>query len=129
MAVLGKVSSLIKSPSDTKKPDVSLGNQNYSVREYAGEDAWVAAATYIPFVSAAVLLLRKENSEFVLTHAKQALVLTILILLCIMLLSPLPKFVLLIVLTGALIFGSYKAFSGKKFYIPGITELARWTEI
>ncbi len=94
------------------------------VREYEGEDAWVAAASYIPLVSAAILLIRKDNSEFILTHSKQALILTILALLIFMLLPLLIRLILDGILVLLMIVSAYKAFTGKKIYIPLVTDIA-----
>ena len=48
----------------------------YSVKKLVKQDTIVAAVSYIPFVSPAVLLLREKNSDFVIIHAKQALILS-----------------------------------------------------
>lgn len=101
----------------------------HQVREYEGEDAWIAAVSYIPLVSAAILLLRKDNSEFILTHSKQALILTTFALLIYMLLPQLISLILDGILVLLMAISVYKAFSGKKFYIPLVTELALLVEV
>lgn len=98
-------------------------------KRYRGEDVWVAAVSYIPFFSAAILLLRKNNSEFVLTHAKQSLILTIFTLLIYMLLPVVLKIILDLVLVLLMILSVYMALAGRKFYIPLVTELANLLEI
>lgn len=40
------------------------------------QDKMAAAVSYIPLVSPAILLLRKNNSNFVVSHSKQALLLS-----------------------------------------------------
>jgi len=109
--------------------NISDEERNYSVRVYEGEDVWVAAVSYIPFVSAAVLLLRKNNSEFILDHSKQALILVLLVLLTTMILSSILRLIILVILVFLIILSTYKAVSGKKFYIPLVTQLARLVEI
>ncbi|MCH7641570.1 hypothetical protein IID22_05245 [Patescibacteria group bacterium] len=48
----------------------------YSVKKLVKQDTFAAAISYIPFVSPVILLLRKSNSDFVIIHAKQALILS-----------------------------------------------------
>ncbi len=99
------------------------------VRTYSGEDTWIASAAYIPFVSAAVLVLRKNNSEFVSFHARQALVILIIVILALMLLPLILKMLAAVVGYGLLVYGAYYALSGRKWYLPIVTELARTIEI
>ena len=100
------------------------------VRTYSGEDTWIAAVSYIPFVSAAVLVLRKNNNEFVSFHARQALVILILIILAIILIPLiLLKMLVAIVGYGLLVYGAYYALLGRKWYLPIVTELARTIEL
>ena len=108
---------------------VSGEERRYSVREYEGEDTWVAAASYIPFVCAAILLLRKDNSEFVSDHAKQALVLVILALLVFMLIPSPIRLIISAILILLLVVSVYRALQGRKYYIPGVSELSRLIEI
>ena len=100
------------------------------VRTYSGEDTWIACVSYIPFISAAVLLLRKNNSEFVSFHARQALVILIIVILAIIL-APLIllKMLAAVVGYGLLVYGAYYALSGRKWYLPIVTELARTIEM
>ena len=99
------------------------------VRTYSGEDTWIACVSYIPFISAAVLLLRKNNSEFVSFHARQALVILIIVILALMLLPLILKMLAAVVGYGLLVYGAYYALSGRKWYLPIVTELARTIEI
>lgn len=115
-------------PFDVNPPEPSEGSTAVA-RSYTGEDAWVAAVSYIPFVSAAILLLRKDNSEFVLYHAKQAVVLIVLTLLFLAVLSSILRLVLVAILVLIMIISAYRALAGKKFYVPLVTELARWIEL
>ncbi len=101
----------------------------YSVPQYGGEDAWVAAVSYVPLASAVVLLLRKSNSDFILQHAKQALILTILALITLVILSSTLRLLIEAIWVFLIVLSAYKAFTGRKFYIPFITELARLIEI
>ena len=108
---------------------ISGEERSYSAREYEGEDTWVAAASYIPFVCAAILLLRKDNSEFVSDHAKQALVLVILALLVFMLIPSPTRLIIDGVLILLLVISVYRALQGRKYYIPVVTQLSRLIEI
>jgi len=99
------------------------------VRTYSGEDTWIASVAYVPFVSAAVLVLRKNNSEFVSFHARQALVILIIVILALMLLPLILKMLAAVVGYGLLVYGAYYALSGRKWYLPIVTELARTIEI
>src|SRR3989304_4807552 len=49
-------------------------------QKYSDSDRWIAAVSYFYFVSAIILLLRKNKSEFVNFHARQGLVIFILAL-------------------------------------------------
>ena len=104
-------------------------NSTYSVPKYEGEDAWVAAVSYVPLASAVILLLRKSNSDFILQHAKQALILTILALITLVILSSILRLLIEAVWVFLIVLSAYKAFTGRKLYIPFITELARLIEI
>jgi len=99
------------------------------VRTYSGEDTWIASVAYVPFVSAAVLVLRKNNSEFVSFHARQALVILIIVILALMLLPLILKMLAAVVGYGLLVYGAYYALSGRKWYLPIVTELARTIEM
>ena len=99
------------------------------VRTYSGEETWVASAAYIPFISAAVLILRKNNSEFVSFHARQALVILIIIIFLLLLLPVVLKIIVAIAAYGLLVYGAYQAIRGKKWYLPVITELANTIEL
>ena len=99
------------------------------VRTYSGEDTWIASVAYIPFVCAAVLVLRKNNSEFVSFHARQALVILIIVILALMLLPLILKMLAAVVGYGLLVYGAYYALLGRKWYLPIVTELARTIEI
>ena len=99
------------------------------VRTYSGEDTWIASVAYVPFVSAAVLVLRKNNSEFVSFHARQALVILIIVILGLRLLPLVLKMLAAVVGYGLLVYGAYYALSGRKWYLPIVTELARTIEI
>lgn len=94
------------------------------VRTYSGQDSLFAAFCYVPFVSAAILVLRSENNEFVSFHARQALVLLLLGIFALLLLPSFLKLLAAAVIAFLLIFGAYKALKGAKWYFPLVTELA-----
>ena len=94
------------------------------VRTYSGEETWVASASYIPFISAAVLLLRKNNSEFVSFHARLALVILLISIFALILLPVILKIIAAIVVYLLLVYGAYQAVRGKKWYLPVVTEIA-----
>ena len=102
---------------------------NTIVRTYSGEETWVASAAYIPFISAVVLILRKNNSEFVSFHARQALVMLIIIIFLLLLLPVVLKIIVAIAAYGLLVYGAYQAIRGKKWYLPVVTELANTIEL
>jgi uncharacterized membrane protein len=101
----------------------------YSVPQYGGEDAWVASISYVPLISAVILLLRKNNSDFILQHAKQSLILTILALITLVVFSSTLRLLIEAIWVFLIVLSAYKAFSGRKLYIPFITEIARLIEI
>jgi uncharacterized membrane protein len=110
-------------------PPVAPGASDTIARQYEGEDLLIAAVSYIPFLSAGVLLLRKQNSEFVSYHAKMAIVLLVFTLLAFGLL---PGFLRWVGLVAGLIvsaYSAYKAYKGDKLYIPLISKLAQTIEI
>lgn len=94
------------------------------VRTYSGEETWVASASYIPFISAAVLLLRKNNSEFVSFHARLALVILLISIFALILLPVILKIIAAIIVYMLLVYGAYQAVRGKKWYLPVVTEIA-----
>ena len=104
-------------------------DENAFSRTYFGEETWIAAASYIPFISAVVLILRKGNSEFVSFHSRQALVLVLLIVLGLLLLPPIYKVILAITAYLVLIYGAYQSLKGKKWYFPLVTELANTIDL
>ncbi|MEX1131195.1 MAG: hypothetical protein WED59_04250 [Candidatus Woykebacteria bacterium] len=116
-------------PSNFNKSVGGSESGSHDVREYFGEDALVAALSYMPLASAAIILLRKDNSEFVLYHSKQALILILFIILSFFLIPSIFKLPVVGILMVASITSVYRALSGKKFYIPAVTELARLVEI
>ena len=93
------------------------------------EEIIVAGMSYIPLVSAAVLLLRKDNTDFIQQHAKQSLILTIFALLVFMILPSIFRLVVEVIIIFLIVFSAYKALSGRKVYVPFVSELARWVEI
>jgi uncharacterized membrane protein len=94
------------------------------VRTYVGEDTWVASASYIPFISAAILVLRKNNSEFVSFHARQALVILLIIIFALVLLPVVLKIIAAMGAYALLVYGAYQAVRGRKWYLPVVTEIA-----
>jgi len=94
------------------------------VKRYSGEDTRIAAATYFPFVSTIVILLRKNNSEFVSFHAHQALVLLLIALLGIIIVPGPGKLIVFIAVYTLLVYGAYIALQGRKWYLPIVTEIA-----
>ncbi|MEX0621959.1 MAG: hypothetical protein WD187_03150 [Candidatus Woykebacteria bacterium] len=99
------------------------GQSETLVRTYSGEETWVACASYVPFISAAVLVLRKNNSEFVSFHARQALVILLIAIVLLLLLPGYLKMFLAVVIYAVLVYGAYKAIKGNKWYLPLVTEL------
>lgn len=94
------------------------------VRTYSGEETWVASASYIPFISAAVLILRKSNSEFVSFHARMALVILLISIFALVILPAILKIIVAILVYMLLVFGAYQAVRGRKWYMPIVTEIA-----
>ena len=108
----------------------SRGGTLSLVKTYSGEETKAATYAYIPFVSAIILLVfRKENSEFVSFHARQALVLLLLALLALLALPGFLKVIALAVFYVIFVFGAYKASRGEKWYLPLVNELANTIEI
>jgi len=99
------------------------------VRQYTGEDTWVASASYFPFVSAAVILLRKNNSEFVSFHARQALVVLVLSLFAFMVVPSIAKLIVGIAAYTILVYGAFRALQGRKWYLPIVTEVANTIDL
>jgi len=93
------------------------------VRTYSGQDTVVAAFSYVPFVSAAILVLRKENNEFVSFHARQSLVILLISIFALLFLPPFFKLIAAVLVTLLLSFGVYKALNGRKWYLPLVTDL------
>lgn len=93
-------------------------------KTYVGEDTWVACVSYIPFVAPVVLLLRKNNSEFVSIHAKQSLVILLFSIVVMILLPVVLKIVAAIMIYLILVFGAFQAIRGRKWYLPIVTEIA-----
>lgn len=89
----------------------------------AGERLW-AAGSYIYFVSAAVLLLRKDNSDFVIFHAKHAIIFLLLTILF-FLIPGWPKVVLSLILISIEMIAVYLALAGKRYTVPFLTNLVR----
>ncbi len=128
--LLDKIISTLKKIIDYYVGQLRADNiANYQTRQYEGEDVIVAVASYIPFVSAAILILRKGNSEFVLVHSKQALILTILLLLSLMILPSLAKLLISSLLILMTVISAYKALVGRTFYIPLVSQLAMLVEV
>lgn len=107
-------------PTKLKQQDTS----EYVVKTYYGEDTWVASASYIPFVSAAVLVLRKNNNEFVSFHARQALVILLFATVIFVLLPSILKFFFAIIVYMILVYGAYQAIRGRKWFFPIVTQIA-----
>ena len=106
------------------------GEGSTLVKTYSGEETKVATYSYLPFVSAIVLLVfRKENSEFVSFHARQALVLCLLAILVILIVPSFLKIIAVVVLYVIFVFGAYKASRGEKWYLPLVNEIANTIEI
>lgn len=104
-------------------------NEKQFVRHYSGEDTWIAALSYFPFISAAIILLRKNNSEFVSFHAHQAFVILVIFLFAIIIVPSIAKVIVLIAAYTILVYGAYRAMQGRKWYLPLITELANTIDL
>ncbi len=117
------VDFLDKLKIDVKTPTSEV-QEDIFVRTYTGEDTWVASALYIPFISAAVLLLRKNNSEFVSFHARQSLVLLLFAIFALVLLPAILKIIVAIIAYMLFVYGAYHAIRGKKWYMPVVTEIS-----
>lgn len=118
-----KVKDYFPRQQNTKKNEGNEGKEVF-VRTYVGEDTWAASASYIPFISAAILILRKNNSEFVSFHARQALVMLLIIIFALVLLPLVLKIIAAIGAYTLLVYGAYQAIRGKKWYLPIVTEIA-----
>ncbi len=94
------------------------------VRTYSGEETWVASTSYIPFISAAILVLRKNNSEFVSFHARLALVILLFSIFALVLLPAILKIIAAIIVYMLLVYGAYHAIRGRKWYLPIASEMA-----
>lgn len=124
MAVLQeKVSNYLKQQTSSETKGEALE------RTYYGQETWVASAVYIPFIAPAVLILRKNNSEFVSFHARQSLVILIIAVFALLLLPTTLKMITAILAYAVLVFGAYQAIRGRKWYLPIVTELARTIEL
>ena len=108
---------------------INNNQEELQVPRYRGEDVWIATVCYLPLVSAAVIVLRRNNSDFVLNHSKQALILSILFLLVFMILSSWLRILAEAAILSLIIISVYKAFNGRKIYIPLITEVSQFIEI
>lgn len=102
----------------------------YSVRKIVKQDTVAAAVSYVPLVSPAILLLRKRNSDFVISHSKQALVLSHVTLSAVILTPYIILFVrgFLIIFLTLLI---YKSFTEKiqllmMFIVGWVLVLSVW---
>lgn len=113
---------------DVKIPKGEIQGETI-VRTYSGEETWVAAASYIPFISTAILLLRKNNSEFVSFHARLALVILLISIFALVLLPVILKIIAAILVYMLLVFGAYQAIRGQKWYLPIVSEIARTFEL
>jgi uncharacterized membrane protein len=118
-----KVSSYLKTqlPVETKGEALE--------RTYYGQETWVASAAYVPFIAPAILILRKDNSDFVSFHARQSLVILVITIFAILLLPTALKVLIAIFAYAVMIFGAYQAIKGRKWYLPVVTELARTIEL
>ena len=108
------------------KPETRIQpSQNYS-----DSDRWIAAASYFYFVSAIILLLRKNKSEFVNFHARQGLVIFILALIFWLLPSIfgfLPNILGILVnatLLALIILAAVRAYRSDRWKIPYIADIA-----
>ena len=108
---------------------INNNQEELQVPRYRGEDVWIATVCYLPLVSAVVMVLRRNNSDFVLNHSKQALILSILFLLVFMILSSWLRILAEAAILSLIIISVYKAFNGRKIYIPLITEVSQFIEI
>jgi uncharacterized membrane protein len=106
-----------------------VGRASSLVKTYTGEDTNVATYAYLPFISAVILVFRKDNSEFVSFHARQALVLLLITLLALLFLGGFLRVIVLVVFFILFVFGAYKASRGEKWYFPLVSELANTIEI
>ena len=131
--------NIVNSGENTKKPRLELfasllkrfdrDGEKQFVRQYTGEDTWVASASYFPFVSAAVILLRKNNSEFVSFHARQALVVLVISLFAFVVVPSIAKLIVGIAAYTILVFGAFRALQGRKWYLPVVTEVANTIDL
>lgn len=108
---------------------VSKSGEDLQVRKYEGEDIWFATIGYIPLASTAILVLRKNNSDFVLDHAKQSLILSILLILILILLPESIKLLLGLAVLILMLVSAFISFTGRRVYIPLITEVSRFIVI
>jgi len=108
---------------------VSKNGEDIQVSRYQGRDSWVAAASYIPLASMAILVLRKNNSDFVLEHAKQSLILFILLILVLILLPGIIKFLPGFAISTLMIGSAYLSFTGRRVHIPWVSEVSRLISI
>jgi|SRR3989344_1133401 len=100
------------------------------VNKYEGEDRVVAAACYLYFICAAVLLLRGDNSEFVKLNAKQAFVLLLLAILA-LLFAPgmIWKVALNLIILLINIYGAVQAWLGNRWTIPYLSDIANAIDV
>lgn len=99
------------------------------VKIYSGEDTKIATLAYFPFASAAILLLRKNNSEFVSFHARQSVVILVISLFGILFLPGPAKLIVFIAAYTLWSYGAYMAMRGRKWYLPVVTELANTIDL
>ncbi len=98
------------------------------VKQYDGQDRWVAAASYLYFVSAAILVIRRDNSEFVIVHCRQAFLLLLGAILSFVFLPGIWKFIANGGILCLNLFGAYQAYRGFKWNIPYLTDIANSIE-
>ena len=122
------VSFLDKLKIDVNIPKGEIQGETI-VRTYTGEETWVASASYIPFISAAVLILRKNNSEFVSFHARLALVILLFSIFALVLLPTILKIIAAVIVYMLLVYGAYQAVRGRKWYLPVVSEIARTLDL
>jgi len=113
----------IPTSSNTEKVEEIL------ISESEGEDKYVASAAYLYFVSAAILTLRKNNSEFVTFHARQAFVLLLLAIVAFVFLAGIWRIIFSIGVLAINIYGAYQALNGRKWNIPYLTQIANSIDI
>ncbi|MDP2671024.1 MAG: hypothetical protein Q8P13_00980 [bacterium] len=112
-----------------EKLTLSSNEEVVVAEKYEGSDKVIACLAYVYFVSAAVLLLRHDNSEFVRFHAKQAFVLLIIALLVLLIAPGTWKYGLNGALFLVALYGAVRAFQGRRWTVPYFTSIANSIEI